>query len=334
MRDHWIVSKQAKAAIAEAKNGDFSMSDSSKPIVLVTGGTGKQGGATVRQLLAERRARVRVLTRSPESPKAQALAAQGVEIVRGDLSDPASTRAALKGVGAAFSVQTFEGKGGIEAEVRQGKAFADAVKHAGNVHLVYSSVDGAERNSGVPHFESKWRVEQHIRSLGLAATILRPVAFMENFATGGFPRAMFLGMLKATIGMKQPLQLVSVSDIGWFAARALETPEAYAGRHIAIAGDELTLAEIVATYRRVTGAAPAFAPLPRFAARLMLPKDIYLMLRWFAAAGYQADLAAIRAENPGVLSLDGWLRSQTSNSRLAGNGHSDRKTATAAVAGS
>jgi uncharacterized protein YbjT (DUF2867 family) len=313
---------------------EIKMSDSSKPIVLVTGATGKQGGATVRQLLAGSRTRVRALTRSPDSPKARALAAQGVEVIRGDLSDPSSTRAALKGVSAAFSVQTFEGKRGIEAEMHRGKAFADAVKDAGNLHLVYSSVDGAERHSGVPHFESKWRVEQHIRSLGLSATILRPVAFMENFATGGISRAMFLGMLKATIGMNRPLQLVSVADIGWFAARALETPEAYAGRQIAVAGDELTLAEIVEIYRRVTGGAPAIAPLPRFAPRLMLPKDIYLMLRWFAAAGYEADLAAIRAKHPGVLSFDGWLRSQASISRLLGNGHPDRKAGPAAVAGS
>ena len=215
------------------------MTNEMKPLVLVTGGTGKQGGATVAALLPANKTRIRVLTRDPKSPKAQRLAQQGVELASGDLDDPAAVQAALQGASAAFSVQTFEGKGGLEAEERQGKAFAEAVKAAGGVHLVYSSVDGAERTSGVPHFESKWRIEQHIARLGLPTTILRPVAFMENFATSGFPLAMFFGMIKATMGATRKLQLVAVSDIGWFAARALESPESYKDRKIAIAGDEL-----------------------------------------------------------------------------------------------
>ena len=144
--------------------------------------------------------------------------------------------------------------------------------------------------------------------LGLPATILRPVAFMENFATSGFPLAMFFGMIKATMGATRKLQLVAVSDIGWFAARALESPESYKDRKIAIAGDELNLAEILAVYKRVLGKAPAVAPLPGFAPRLMLPKDMYLMLRWFAETGYKGDIAAIRREHPGALTFEAWLR--------------------------
>jgi uncharacterized protein YbjT (DUF2867 family) len=233
------------------------MTNESKPLVLVTGGTGKQGGGAVAALLAANKTRIRVLTRDPKSPNARRLAQAGIELASGDLDDPAAVQAALRGVCAAFSVQTFEGKGGIEAEGRQGVAFAEAVKAAGGVHLVYSSVDGAERASGVPHFESKWHVEQHIVRRGLSATILRPVAFMENFATSGFPLVMFFGMMKATMGATRKLQLVAVSDIGWFAARALESPESYEDRKIAIAGDELSLAEIRAAYKRVVGKAPA-----------------------------------------------------------------------------
>ena len=285
------------------------MTNEMKPLVLVTGGTGKQGGATVAALLPANKTRIRVLTRDPKSPKAQRLAQQGVELASGDLDDPAAVQAALQGVSAAFSVQTFEGKGGLEAEERQGSAFAEAVKAAGGVHLVYSSVDGAERTSGVPHFESKWRIEQHITRLGLPATILRPVAFMENFATSGFPLAMFFGMIKATMGATRKLQLVAVSDIGWFAARALE----FAGKQQGPEGRHRrrrirVLAEILAVYKQVVGKAPAVAPLPGFAPRLMLPKDMYLMLRWFAEAGYKGDIAAIRREHPGALTFEAWLR--------------------------
>jgi uncharacterized protein YbjT (DUF2867 family) len=284
------------------------MKNESKPLILVTGGTGKQGGAAVAALLPANKTRIRVLTRDPTSPKAQRLAQRGVELASGDLDDSAAVEAALQGVSAAFLVQTIEGKGGVEAEERNGIAFADSVKGAGGIHLVYSSVDGAERASGVPHFESKWRIEQHIARLGLPATILRPVAFMENFATSGFALAMFFGMMKATMGATRKLQLVAVSDIGWFAARAIESPESYKDRKIAIAGDELSLAEILGVYRRVVGKAPAVVPLPGFAPRLMLPKDIYLMLRWFAEAGYTVNIAAVRHEHPGVLTFEAWLR--------------------------
>jgi uncharacterized protein YbjT (DUF2867 family) len=274
----------------------------------VTGGTGKQGGATVAALLAANKTRIRVLTRDPRAAKAQGLADRGVELFSGDLDDPAAVQMALRNVSAAYSVQTIEGKAAIEAEERQGKSFAEAVKAAGGVHLVYSSVDGAERASGVPHFESKWRIEQHIAKLGLPATILRPVAFMENFATSAFPLAMFFGMMRATMGATRKLQLIAVRDIGWFAARALESPEQYKDRKIAIAGDELSLAEILAVYRRVVGKAPPVVPVPGFAPRLMLPKDMYLMLRWFGEAGYSADIAAVRREHPGVLTFEAWLR--------------------------
>jgi len=115
-------------------------------------------------------------------------------------------------------------------------------------------------------------------------------------------------MMKATMGATRKLQLVAVSDIGWFAARALESPESYKDRKIAIAGDELSLAEILAVYRRVVGKAPAVVPLPGFAPRLMLPKDMYLMLRWFAEGGYTADIAAVRREHPETLTLEAWLR--------------------------
>ena len=121
------------------------------------------------------------------NPKAKSLAARGVELVKGDFDDVASLRKALAGVSAAFSVQQWTEKGGTEAEELHGKRFADAVKASGSPHLVYSSAEGAERNSGLAHYESKWAIEQHIRELGLPATILRPVGFMDAFGVASDP---------------------------------------------------------------------------------------------------------------------------------------------------
>jgi len=278
------------------------MSESSNRIVLVTGGTGKQGGATVRHLLEGGRVRVRVLTRNPRSDEATRLAAQGVELAEGDFGAPRTLAAALSGVSAAFSVQ-----GDGAREVQHGEMFADAVKVAGAPHLVYSSLDGAERGSGVPHYESKWRIEQRIRELDLSATILRPVAFMENFSNGGAARSVFLGILKAALGTSKRLQLVSTSDVGWFAARALEQPALYSGRTIPLAGDELNIDEILDAYRQVGDYTPKPLPVPHIALKL-LPKDLSSMLTWFAERGFQANIPELKREHPDLMSFSSWLQ--------------------------
>src|SRR5229473_3096866 len=147
--------------------------------VLVTGATGRQGGAVNRHMLSKGW-KLRALTRDPGSHAARTLAQKGVEVVQGDLEDAASVARATAGVYGVYSVQDFWAVG-AKREVQQGKNVADAAKKAGVKHFVYSSVGGAERNTGIPHWESKWEVEKHIRSLGLPATVIRPAAFMETY---------------------------------------------------------------------------------------------------------------------------------------------------------
>ncbi len=164
--------------------------------VLVVGATGNQGGATARALLADGWP-VRAMTRDPNSAGAKELAALGAELVTADLDDPPSLEAAVRGMYGVFSVQNFM-TAGLEGEVRHGNAVAAAASEAGVMHFVYTSVGGAERASGVPHFETKWTIEQRITQLGLPATVLRPALFMDNFA---HPQArwMVLGMLRPAL---------------------------------------------------------------------------------------------------------------------------------------
>jgi uncharacterized protein YbjT (DUF2867 family) len=277
-------------------------------VVLVTGGTGSQGGATVTHLLAAKKVRVRVLTRNLESPKAKSLAARGVELVKGDFEDVASLRMALAGVSAAFSVQQWTEKGGPAAEELHGKRFADAVKASGSPHLVYSSAEGVERKSGLHHYESKWAIEQHIRDLKLPATILRPVGFMDAFGVPAMQRGMFLGMFRANFGVSQRIQFVATYDIGWFAARALEDPERYAGRVIPLAGDELSVGDIIRTFKTVIGHKPWVAPIPTFVAKMMMPKEFADMFRWIREKGFKANIAQVRQEYPQLLTFAGWLK--------------------------
>ncbi len=284
---------------------------SNENVVLVTGGTGSQGGATVTHLLAAKKVRVRVLTRNLESPKAKSLAARGVELIEGDFGDVASLRTALAGVSAAFSVQQWTEKGGTAAEELNGKRFADAVKASGSPHLVYSSAEGAERKSGLGHYESKWAIEQHIRDLKLPATILRPVGFMDALGVPAMQRGMYLGMFRANWGVSHRVQFVATYDIGWFAARALEDPERYAGRVIPLAGDELNVADIIRTFKTVTGHKPWVAPIPAFAAKMMMPKEFADMFRWIREEGFEANISQVRQEYPQLLTFAGWLKKYT-----------------------
>src|SRR6478735_10784266 len=153
---------------------------SRSPLIAVVGASGNQGGSVVQALL-EGDVRVRALVRDPGKPAAQALAARGVELTVGDLTDQASLEAFSDGVDAVFAMTTPFTEG-TDHETATGIAIADAASRAGVPHLVYSSVGGAERESGVPHFESKRRVEEHIESLGIHHTFLRPVLFMDNLA--------------------------------------------------------------------------------------------------------------------------------------------------------
>jgi uncharacterized protein YbjT (DUF2867 family) len=284
---------------------------SNENVVLVTGGTGSQGGATVTHLLAAKKVRVRVLTRNLESPKAKSLAARGVELVKGDFEDVASLGTALAGVSAAFSVQQWTEKGGTAAEELNGKRFADAVKASGSPHLVYSSAEGVERKSGLGHYESKWAIEQHIRDLKLPATILRPVGFMDALGVPAMQRGLYLGMFRANWGVSHRVQFVATYDIGWFAARALEDPDRYAGRVIPLAGDELNVADMIRTFKTVIGHKPWVAPIPTFVAKMMIPKEFADMFRWIREKGFEANIAQVRQEYPQLLTFAGWLKKYT-----------------------
>ena len=202
-------------------------------LILVCGATGKQGGAVARSLLG-RGFRVRALTRDPQKPEAQALAEQGAEVVQGDMEDRSAVDQVLvEGVYGVFSVQNFW-ETGYDGEVQQGKTVADAARAAGVDHFVYSSVGSAHRKTGIPHFESKWEIEEHVRQIGLPFTIFRPTFFMQNWE---WTREMILGgTLAQPLDPDKPLQQVAVEDIGAFTAIAFENPDSWIGREVDLAG--------------------------------------------------------------------------------------------------
>ena len=223
---------------------------SQSKLVLVTGATGNQGGAVVQALLA-RGQQVRALTRNPASPAANRLRQQGVEIAVGEFTDHDSLVRAARGVDAVYVMSTsFEQ--GVEKETAQGIATTDAAKAAGVGHLVYSSVASADRATGIPHFDSKYRVEKHIVSSGVPYTIIAPVFFMDNLLQPWALPNLRQGKLAQAMPATRSLQQIAVADIGGFAAAVFERRDTVFGRRIDIAGDELTGGEAAAILSEVT----------------------------------------------------------------------------------
>ena len=259
-----------------------------RDVILVMGATGRQGGAVARTLL-DGGHKVRALTRKPDAEAARALAAGGIEVVKGDFDVAESLERAMQGVWGAFAVQnTWEA--GVEHEEEQGKRVADVAKDTGIRHLVYTSVGSAHRQTGIPHFENKWRIEEHIRAKRFPSfVILRPVFFMENFVLPWFKPAIVDGKLTVGIKPDTSLQMIAVRDIGAYGRIAFEQHEALNGRAIDIAGEALTMPEAAEVLSAATKKPVTFEPTPIEQVR-QFSDDFATMLEWFDRVGYNADI--------------------------------------------
>lgn len=284
------------------------MSDSIS--VLVTGATGQQGGALARVLL-EKGHNVRAFVRRPNSPEAKELEHSGAELARGDFEDPRLMEDAAGGMDAVFVVATpFEA--GTKAETRHGIAAADAAQAAGVEHLVYSSVADADKDTGIPHFDSKREVEKHIEGLGVPYTIVAPVYFMDNLLASWTVPQLKEGMLPMALPASRPLQQIALSDIASFTALVLENREEFVNQRVDIASDELSGGEVVEVLTRVTGHEIDYVEQPLEQVRQTMGEDGVRMFEWFDRMGYSADIVGLRRDHPevGWHTFEEWAREQ------------------------
>ncbi|PTL83288.1 NmrA/HSCARG family protein [Vitiosangium sp. GDMCC 1.1324] len=278
--------------------------------VLVTGATGKQGGALAR-LLLKRGHRVHAFVRSPGSPQAKDLEERGAELVSGDFDDPDSLERAMQGVDAVYAMATPFAAGGLEAEVRHGRHLIDTAKITHVRHFVYSSVAGADQNTGIPHFETKFVVEEHLRRSSLPYTIVAPVFFMENFVGPTFTERLREGVLAMPLPRHRGLQMIPTADIAAFCTRVLEWPDELFGRRIEIASDEVTGEQAAALISYVSGHKARYEEIPLEALRSQ-SEDAARMFEWFQREGYHADIAGLRRDYPevGWHTFEDWARLQ------------------------
>ncbi|KAK9774339.1 hypothetical protein SCAR479_08944 [Seiridium cardinale] len=302
-------------------------------VVLITGATGKQGGAVIDALLKLNASKFTILavTRNATGGGAKKLAQKSpsIKIVQGDLDDcPAlfdeAQRVESAPIWGVYSVQISMGKGvTMDSEVAQGKALIDESMKRGVRHFVYSSVErGGDEHSWsnptpIPHFQSKYHIENYLRDVTskshggqqMSWTILRPVAFMDNLAPG-MPTKVFLAAMNNWLQGKST-QWIACKDIGVFAAKAFDNPEDWSKRAVGLAGDELTVDQMNSAFEKATG-----SPIPMtfwFLGSFLtyMVTELRLMIGWFADEGYKASIKERRSDYPQLLTLEQWLKEES-----------------------
>lgn len=287
------------------------MTAETRGTIVVCGATGRQGGAVARHLLADGWT-VRGLTRSAGSDKARRVADQGVEMVEADMGDRASLDRAMTGAYGVYSVQNPM-ISGFPAEVEQGTNVADAAKAAGVRHVVYGSA-GIGAATGVPSWDTKVAVTEHLRSLGLPLTVLRPEAFMELMTDKAYyPQVGVWHVMPKLMGGGRVVPWLAVDDLGAIAARVFADPERFIGADIPVASDLKTIDECRSIWVEVAGSRPKSFPMPVWLFERVAGhagKDLPVMWRWLRTGSVPEDTGPTRDIHPGALTVREWLERQ------------------------
>lgn len=275
--------------------------------IFVTGGTGNQGGAVARHLL-QKGFHVKALARDPSSALAQSLGKQGAEIIKGDLNQPETYKQYLKDVYGVFSVQALSKD--VDNGVRQGIQLADMAMQNNVKHFIYSSVVGANLKTRIPHWDSKFQIENHIRNINLPNTIIRPASFYENFLLPQVKSRILKGKLVVPLDKNVVQQIVSVEDVGTVSATILMNPEKYISRIITLATEEMDQGQMANVFSEGLGKEIKFQKLPSIITRLAMGKDLHTMFQWINkhSGVFVENMEDLKNEFPGMLSLKQWIR--------------------------
>jgi len=293
----------------------------SDSLILVTGATGAQGGATANELVAAGY-RVRIFVRNPDSAAARALADKGTEIAKGDMDDAASVAAAMQGAYGVFSVQRPDSNG-TDSERRHGFTLVNEARKAGAQHFVHTSVCEAGRHSGFPRWESgywwqkywtdKWDIEEAVRNAGFSHwTVLRPAFMMDNFAE---PKAKFMfphlrkGKIITALLPQTRMQLIAADHVGAYAHAAIAAPAIFDRKNIELAVEALTMHEVAATLSRVLHRSVTAASVsPNEAVAAGLFAGWVRSQEWTNEVGYRADIDALEAYGVPLTTFAEWAQ--------------------------
>lgn len=275
--------------------------------VFITGITGKQGGAVARNL-KDSEVQLQGLTRSANSTKAIALQKAGVKIIEGNLDEPNSFAGHLEDIDVFFLVQAFEQ--GAKSEIAQAKRIVDLLCEKGVKHLVYSSVMGADLQTGVPHFDSKYIIEKYIHLKGIDYTVLRPASFNENFLNPEVLKRIKKGKLMIPLKKSVVQQLISTEDVGKIASQVIVNRSKYKNKTLSLATDEKSISEQVKCLSDGLEMDLTHQKLPGIFALLFMGYDLFKMFNYMNKNNFAIvdDIASIKKEFKGLGNLDQWVR--------------------------
>lgn len=273
--------------------------------IFVTGATGNQGGAVARNL-SSKGFLVKALVRNPAAAKLKPHGS--LEIIKGDLDDPASYRSHLKDVDGVFCNLVY--KYGIDKEIKQGIELVNASKENNIEHFVYSSVIGCDLNTGIPHWDSKFKIEHYLKASGMSYTILRPASLYENMLIPEVKSRILKGKLVLPTQKNTVQQFISSEDIGKIVTLIFSDLEKYRGRTITLAAEQMNGEQLASTFSKAMGREIKFQQLPMLITRLVMSRDLTKMFRWINNndACFVKDMQALQNEFPGILSLEEWVR--------------------------
>ena len=228
------------------------------------------------------------------------VAGKDIEILRGDYNDPDSLLAAMRGAYGVFYYSGFS-----RNEVGEGINVIEAAKAAGVKHFVYSSGAAAAPGKGMEG-AAKMQVEFKLRDSGVPFSVLRPVAFMENFR-GQQARTAEKGVVDSR-DSDRLVYFIAIRDIGFFSGEAFDHPDAWLGRGEDVAGDQMSLAGLTAIYSDVMGRDIEYVQLPLDEYLATFPPPLRPLFRWYDEAGYSVDTAGLRKQYPNLITLEQYLR--------------------------
>jgi uncharacterized protein YbjT (DUF2867 family) len=303
-----------------------------KKIIAVVGATGAQGSGLVRAILADPSGgfAARAITRDVNSDKARELARLGAEVVAGDVDDEGSLKKAFAGAYGAYCVTFFWAHFSPEKELAEATAMANAAKHAGVKHVIWSTLEDSRKwvplednrmptlmgKYKVPHFDSKGDADQVFTARGVPTTFLLTSFYWENFIYFGMgPKKGSDGTLGITLPMgDQKLPGIASDDIGACAYGIFKNGGAFIGKRIGIAGEHLTGAQMAAGFTKALGQPVRYNEVaPEVYRSFGFPgaEDLGNMFQF--NRDFSADFCSVRSLdesrtlNPGLKSFDAWL---------------------------
>ncbi|MBS1608459.1 MAG: NmrA/HSCARG family protein [Bacteroidetes bacterium] len=279
--------------------------------IFVTGATGRQGSAVAIRL-ARNGFIVKALARDPGSPSLEPLKKLNIEIIKGNLNDINTFSEHIRNTYGVFCALTF--KNGTDTETRQGIALADRAKEEGVSHFIYSSVVAANLHTGVAHWESKYKIENHIKTINLPYTIIRPSSFYENFLIPAVKKRIEKGKFPSPLDKHIVQQFISTDDIGRITAAIFTNSSYYINKEFAVAAEQMDMNAVTRLFSECLGRQVKYQKIPGIIVRLVVGKNIYKMLKWVNEQDsvFVKDLDAFRQEFPGMIKLSDWIRANFS----------------------